>query len=153
MAALAARPWDVITQAPVRPRASLFEICAGLGGILTGFLRVLRFSPVRSIPPISHSHLDLNKTLMRNMVKPEDLPTSNAVSGYRKNTAQKSTFTLRTEGFSPWQYRLHIHIHRDPIGSSGRSMALCRYRNTFPDTMTIGKKSRFFPRLQRVKLN
>jgi len=74
MAALAARPWVFTTQALVRPRASLFEICDGLDGILTDFLRVLRFSPVSSIPPISHSRLDLNKTLMRNMLKPGDLP-------------------------------------------------------------------------------
>lgn len=75
MAGLAARPSVVTTQAPVRSRASLFEICDGLDGILTGFLRVLRFFPVSSIPPTSHSHLDLNKTLMRNTVKPGDLPT------------------------------------------------------------------------------
>lgn len=75
MAALAARPWVVTIQAPVRLRVSLFEICDGLDGILTGFRRVLRFSPVSSIPPMSHSHLDLNKTLIRHMLKSGDLPT------------------------------------------------------------------------------
>ena len=75
MTALAARPLVVTTQAPVRTRASLFEICDRLDGILTGFLRVLQFSPLSSIPPIFQSHLDLNKTPMRSMVKPGDLPT------------------------------------------------------------------------------
>lgn len=75
MTALAARPWVVTTQSPVRPQAILFEICDGLDGILTGFLQVLRFSPLSSIPPMFHSLLDLNKTLMRSTVKPGDLPT------------------------------------------------------------------------------
>jgi hypothetical protein len=88
MAALADRPRAVTTKAPVRPRASLFDICDGLDGILTGFLRVFLFSPVSSIPTMPHSHLDLNTTPMRNLVKPGDLPKSSAVFGYRRNTEQ-----------------------------------------------------------------
>jgi hypothetical protein len=75
MATLAAHPRAVTTHAPVRTRASLFEICDGLDGVLTGFLRVLRVSPVSSIPTMPHSHLDPNTTPMRNLVKRGDLPT------------------------------------------------------------------------------
>jgi hypothetical protein len=146
MAALAARPWVVTTQAPIRPRASVFEICDGLDGILTGFLRVLRFSPVSSIPPVSHSHLYLNKTLMRNMVKPGDLPCCVRIS---KGRWTEEYFRTVDKAVFPWQYRLHIHNHRDPIGSSGRNMALFRHRNTFPETTTIGKKSRFISPLSK----
>jgi hypothetical protein len=60
------------------------------------------------------------------------------------NTVDKAVF--------PWPYRLHIHIHRDPIRSSGRSLALCSYRNTFPETIWIGKKRRLLFTSKEINL-
>jgi hypothetical protein len=49
--------------ARVHSKASPREICGEQSGIGTGFLRVLRFSPVSTIQPTLRTHLHLHVTL------------------------------------------------------------------------------------------
>jgi hypothetical protein len=49
----------------VAPRASLLGICDMHSGTGRCFHRARRFSPVNTIPPLLHTHLDLNTTLTR----------------------------------------------------------------------------------------
>jgi len=50
----------------VAPRACPIGICDTHSGTGRCFLRARRFSPVNTIPPLLHTHLDLNTTLTRN---------------------------------------------------------------------------------------
>jgi hypothetical protein len=138
MVAQVACRWSVTTEAPIRPRPSLFEICDGQSGTVTGFRRLLRFSPVSIISPMPHTHFDPNTTLNRKVDKAMLCSDVGALDRKVLSHCGQSGFPLSVSSHQcPIFIFIFILILSDRADEAWHCL---RYRNAVPETVRIGKK-------------